>query len=1404
MPEPTLSDPYLIDSIAIIALAGRFPGADTVEDLWGNLRTGVESIRFFTDDELDAAGVPLTERRSPEYVPAKGVLADIAGFDAGFFGMSPREAALLDPQQRLFLEVCSELLERAAVVPGPGRDRIGVFAGVGKNTYLFFNLLSHPELRRSPAAMQTLVANDKDYVATRTSYKLGLRGPSLTVQSACSTSLVAVHLAGQSLLLGECDYAIAGGASVDVPHHSGYPSEPGGIFSPDGHCRAFDASARGTVFGQGAGVVLLRRLPDAIEAGDRIHAVIRGSAVNNDGAGKAGFTAPSVDGQAEVIARALAAAGVDPATVGYVEAHGTGTALGDPIEVEALTRVFQRSTDRTAYCRLGSVKTNVGHLNTAAGITGLIKAALAVQRGEIPPSLHFERPNPLIPFARTPFTVNTELCPWPAGGHPRRAGVSSFGIGGTNAHVVLEEAPEQASSSRTAGWQLIPVSAGTPRALAQARLRLAAALAGRPGVELADVAYTQQVGRRPLPYRFAVVAEHGAQAAELLAADPSGRAAPTPARERPSIAFLFPGQGSGYPGLARGLYRTERVFRDEFDACGERLRAVRAADPHELMDATGGAPVRTELVQPALFAVEYALARLWQSWGIEPDAVLGHSLGELVAACVAGVFERDDALLLVAERAARMGTRPPGAMLAVACSVDGLPDPLPDGVEVAALNSPAQTVLAGSPAAIRAAGDMLRGCGLAVRAVRASHAFHSSTMDSVAKAVGGTASGMTLGPPRIPCLSNVTGTWLRPEEAADPAYWGRQLREPVRFADCVGELLTEPGRVLLELGPAGALGRFASRHPRWAAGHVVLGSLPVSPEGGRADQEVALGAVATLWTLGAAPRWPALHEGTRRRPVVLPTYPFERVRAWIDPAPERPDAGVAVGEVQERFAAPQTRPAPAVAESEPGSAVADSEPGSAVAKRVARVFEAVLGVSGVSADDEFFELGGDSLLGVELVSRLQATLGVPLQLGEVFENAVPRAIAALTERSRANGRAVPPAAARTPGVADAWFDAAPSRPARALPAGPASVLLTGATGFLGAFLLAELLDRTAARVACLVRCPQPAAGRDRLAAVLRRYGLDGVDLARIEVVPGDLSAPRFGLSAADYDALAARVDAVYHSGARVSFLEPYRLIRRTNVDGTREVLRFACAGAAKLVHHVSSIAALDCDAFADVGFVAEDHDLSAGAGFYGGYDESKWVAERIAALARERGLPVSVYRPGNIAGHAVTGAVSTAHLVSAMLRGCLLLGLAPDVDSYVDVVPVDYVSRALVHLSLSGSAHGRTYHLVNPTPVRWQEIVGQLRELGYPLRLVGMAEWQEAIRSDRRPDNPLRVFLPMLQERPLFSGRRFGAERTLDGLAGSGIACPPLQGALLASYVRHLVGAATSHARSGSPFPPPR
>jgi acyl transferase domain-containing protein len=888
------------DQIAVIGMAGRFPGAHDVDEFWLNLVDGVESITFFSDEELRAAGVRERHLTDPHYVKAAPIVPDMELFDAGFFGFTAREAEVRDPQHRMFLETVHTALEHAGYDVERCPGAVGVYGGTGANLYAEDFVYRNQAAVRAAGFLALQIANTTDYLATTVSYKLGLRGPSLTVATACSTSLVAVHLACQGLRDGECDMAVVGGVELGLPPVKGYPWEEGGIFSRDGHCRSFDARAQGTIFGSGCGAVVLKRLGDAQADGDRVYAVIRGSAINNDGADKSAFSAPSVEGQAAVVARALEAAGVDPETISYVEAHGTGTLVGDPIEVAGLTRAFRASTDRTSYCAIGSVKTNVGHLGAAAGIAGLIKTVLAMEHGQLPPHLHYERPNPSIDFAASPFYVNTALSPWSRGPDPRRAGVSSFGIGGTNAHLVLEEPPTPPGpAATTLPWQLLPLSAKTPAALDAATVQLAEHLRRHPDESLADVAYTLQVGRTAHSWRRAVVCRTVEQAAGTLTGDGDGRllSAAQPARPR-SVALMFPGQGAQYVGMGAELYEAEPVFRQEVDRCAAALEEHLGFDlrgvlyPPQATEAAADRLRQTAVTQPALFTVEYALAKTLESWGVEAEAMIGHSIGEYVAACLAGVFSLEDALSLVAARGALMQALPGGAMMALPVGEDQVRPLLGDDIDLAAVNAPSSCVASGPHQAVGELERVLAVQGILCRPLQTSHAFHSRMMDPIIGPFRDRIAAVERRPPSRPFLSNLTGEWITSEQATDPSYWVDHLRNCVRFANGAARLLEGDRHLLVEVGPGETLTTLVGQQQKAAASSSPP-PVPTMRHPRRQQSDVAtlLAALGTTWLHGGRVDWQRYWSGERRRRVPLPTYPFERRRFWIDPDPADGPAG---------------------------------------------------------------------------------------------------------------------------------------------------------------------------------------------------------------------------------------------------------------------------------------------------------------------------------------------------------------------------------------------------------------------------------------------------------------------------------------------------------------------------------
>ncbi|HEY0601253.1 MAG TPA: SDR family NAD(P)-dependent oxidoreductase [Herpetosiphonaceae bacterium] len=882
------------DGIAIIGLAGRFPGANSVDELWSNLQQGIESISFFSDQELIDEGVDPALLALPNYVKARGSLGNAEYFDAAFFGHSPKVAELMDPQHRLFLEVAWEALEHAGYDSERYAGRVGVYGGESMNTYLLNNLLAQVRMVASVDSLQAAIGNDKDSLTTEVSYKLNLRGPSVTIQSASSTSLVAVHHGCQSLLNYECDMALVGGVSLHFPERAGYLYQQGGATSPDGHCRAFDADAQGFVNGHGAGVVVLKRLEDALADGDTIYAVIRGSAVNNDGSLKVSYMAPSVDGQAQVIAMAQAIADVHPEEISYIEAHGTGTNLGDPIEIAALTQAFRKKTQKQQFCAIGSIKTNIGHLDTAAGVAGLIKAVLALKHKQIPPSLHYTAPNPQIDFEHSPFFVNTALSEWISDG-PRIAGVSSFGMGGTNAHVIVAEAPELEPTNEGRPWQLLILSAKTSTALEAATTRLATHLKQHPDLNLADVAYTLQKGRRAFSHRRALVCTDLDDAVNALETWDAQRVL-TGVHEQSDrpVILMFSGQGAQYVDMARELYADEPIFRETVDRCAGVLRPHLGLDLRDVLypapDAAETATQRltqTQIAQPALFVIEYALAQLFMSWGVRPQALVGHSIGEYVAATLAGVLTLEDALLLVTARGRLMQTLPPGSMLAVPLPEADVLPLLGAELSLAAVNGPSLCVVSGPTPAIEQLESQLSAEGLNCRRLHTSHAFHSAMMEPILDAFTAQVRRIRLQPPQIPYLSNVSGTWITAAQATDPRYWTTHLRQTVRFSAALDELLSEPNNILLEIGPGQTLSTLARQHPAKVPSQIILASVR-HPNDKLGDAAFVLSTVGKLWLAGVAIDWETFYHDEQRRRVALPSYPFERQRYWVEPATTAP------------------------------------------------------------------------------------------------------------------------------------------------------------------------------------------------------------------------------------------------------------------------------------------------------------------------------------------------------------------------------------------------------------------------------------------------------------------------------------------------------------------------------------
>ncbi len=939
-------------AIAVVGMAGRFPGAADVQELWSNLVSGICSIVDLEDSQLDLpADSPL--RKNPNLVKRGAALADVDKFDASFFGIFPKEAQVMDPQHRIMLECCWHALEDGGYIPDAIAEPVGLFAGCYMDTYILASLASHPKLLESLANsfhggdLHTELGNDKDYLATRVSYMLNLRGPAMTVQTACSTSLVAIAQACQSLMAGQCQMALAGGVTLKLPQNRGYLYAEGGMVSPEGEVRTFDAKARGTVFGEGAGVVLLKRLEDAIADGNEIYGVLRGWGINNDGRAKMGYTAPSVVGQSEAIESAHRMAGIDADTIGYVEAHGTGTSLGDPIEIDALTRAFRRTSDKKQYCAIGSLKTNIGHLDVAAGVSGLIKVCLAMENEQIPPSLNFVTPNPNIDFPNSPFFVNTQLRDWPRSDSVRRAGLSSFGVGGTNVHVVIEEPPSITAVRSRREHYLLTLSARSAAALQQLSARLADYLERHPNVDLDDVAYTLQTGRKTFNYTRAIVGHCAQDVVQRLRSDADEKQSVKRQirRDVPSI-WMFPGQGSQYLNMARQIYRSEPVFARAMDDCAQRLQPWLGHDIREaiFVDQPEAGPMkipgtacgnaittrsvsegqhsegqhlvprlrfglgfssdqpeagsdglpdaaaalnRTEIAQPAIFATAYAYAQWLLAAGMRPAALIGHSIGEFVAACLGGVFSLDDALKLIVFRAKRMQQLPPGNMLAVRMPqqelqsvIDGLA--LQSSLAIAAVNSPEMVVVSGEKGVVEQLETHLQDREVACRSLHTSHAFHSAMMEPVIEPFAELIKSIELRPSQIPIISTVTGQPLTEAQACDPYYWARHLRETVYFSDAVATAMNEPNAaILVEVGPGQTLSTLAKQHPSCRAEHVVLSLSPHAKQP-VSDAEQAWTTVGKIWQSGGAVDFAGIYADELRRRLHLPVYPFERQRFWFD------------------------------------------------------------------------------------------------------------------------------------------------------------------------------------------------------------------------------------------------------------------------------------------------------------------------------------------------------------------------------------------------------------------------------------------------------------------------------------------------------------------------------------------
>ncbi|MFI9504540.1 type I polyketide synthase [Nocardia sp. NPDC052566] len=1386
------------EPIAIVAMACRFPGGVTSpEELWDLVAAGRDAVSDYPDDrgwQVDLFD-PEADEPSSSYTKAGGFIEGAGDFDPELFGIAPREALAMDPQQRLLLETSWELLERAGLDANAMRGApLGVYVGSYHSQYI-------PDLTNAPdrVAGYTLNGNVASMLAGRISYVFGFEGPAVSLDTSCSSSLVATHLAMQALRNGECSLAMAGGATIMAQPTAFVEFSRQGGLAKDGRCKAFSADADGAGWSEGVGLLLLERLSDAQRNGHRVLAVIRGSATNQDGATN-GLTAPSGRAQERVIRQALASAGVTTADVDAVEAHGTGTRLGDPIEAEALLATYGKNRPADRPLRLGSVKSNIAHAQAASGMGGVMKMVMALRNEMLPRTLHIDEPTPFVDWSGGSIALLTEPVPWPRSARVRRAGISSFGASGTNAHLILEEAPpanpEPVHQEQTdLGWVL---SAASERGLRRQAEQLRTFVAEREELTPAAIARTLAT-RAGLRHRLAITGtDRDALLAGLdqfvdgpTAAKPTSLIAQGITRSRPRVAFLFSGQGAQRAGMGHELYQAFPAFADALDAaCAELdqhltdmgelephpLRAVMFAEPGtalaELLD-------QTVYTQPALFAFQVALFRLLESWGVRPDALHGHSIGELAAAHVAGVLTLPDACALVALRGRLMQALPEGgAMVALQAAEHEVAESLrghEDAVGIATLNGPRATVISGDVAAVERIAEYWSAQGRRTKRLPVSHAFHSPRMTPMLAEFRAAADRLSFGSPRIPLVSNVSGALATAEELADGAYWARHVREAVRFGDGVRTLLDAGVNTFIELGPTPVL---------VPAVEDCLGDDDSDDIGvhallrrGAAEPVAVLGGLGQAWVQGAGIRWAATVAGPGAE---LPTYAFERQRFWLEVAP---GATLPKAPALERSTTESTRDALALQLFERD----EREQHRLLAELVRAEMAVVLGYDnhdGIDADRPFAEVGFDSMASIELRNRVGKTTGVRLASTAVFEHPTPAALAAVLRAALLNVET----ASAEPDVDYAAEvvladDIRPAAEVMSIVTEPEHVFLTGATGFLGAFLLRDLMRSTSATVHCLVRAEDEAGALDRVRSNMRWYRLwDEVDPARLRVVLGDLGAERLGLGEAEFDRLAGTIDAAYHAAASVNWLHSYRESKAANVTGTEEVLRLAARHRSVPVHFVSTVGVFARRPGNDAPFRVDDP-TGPGDRLPFGYPQSKWVAEQIIDIARERGLPVSVYRVDTICGDQVNGACQTRDFVWLSLKGMLQAQAAPaNLAGAVHAIPVDVVSAAIV--ALSRKAESRTFHLHNPNSASFVDFVEQLRAFGYPIGELPWDEWTERVEADHQ--NAINPLLHSFQEVVEVGDSffpTFDISATEELLADTGIAPPKITMELFRTYV---------------------
>lgn len=1282
--ESNVSDNGINDNsfdVAIIGMACRFPGAENIDEYWEILKNGVESVEFLSDEDLKSSNVDESIFNEKNYIKACSTIDNIDLFDADFFGYSHKEAAIIDPQQRIFLELAWQVLEGAGYKPGVYPGPIGVFAGTGFNTYLINNVLNGRRLQANTDGFLTQISNDKDNLATRLSYKLNLRGPSVTVQTACSTSAVAVHFACQNLLNFDCDMAIAGGVTIRVPQKAGYFYQKDMILSGDGHCRPFDEGAQGTVFGNGAGIVLLKRLEDAITDGDEIVAVIKGSAINNDGASKVSYMAPSIEGQKEVIAKALAMSGVSAESIGAIEAHATGTLLGDPIEVQALTEVFSSRVKEKRVCALGAVKGNIGHLENAAGIASLIKMALCLKNKRLVPSINFEKPNPHLNLDKSPFYVNTKLQEWKRhNGEPLRCGVSAFGIGGTNAHVVMEEFIEEVRLQKTSSVQLVNISAKSQNALQMAGQNLLQYLQRPDSGDLSDIAYTLRMGRHSYDYRQVIVCNDKESAIKTFEIADSRKMWSSRILSRPQIAFMFPEQESQYLGMVREIYETKPLFKKEVDYCSEILKKHMNFDIRTIMlsnnskfDVSEGCSKPIVMTQAVAFSIEYALAKLLLSWGIKPQAMVGSSMGEYVAACLAEVLTLEDALFLIAKRTTLLGKLPEG-----------------------------------------------------------------DTTEQISESFLEVMRKIPLKRPSVSYLSSVTGTWITDAQATDPKYWSEQLDKAVDLSPAISELLEKGVNVFVEIGQGTTLGNLVKSYDKNVD---VINSLPNLEKDG-SSLETLMICIGRLWTLGIEIDWEAFQGDEQYYRITLPTYPFERKRYWIEPENSKTGGEVMTKESSGCIGTPKQEDSgqyntedtqdyverliqnilgrPHESKIDPSRQLMEygMDSMSAIELR-----EKVMNQRGIQLDAQKLF----SVFTMEEIVR-QIELLKPKECLKPIEEVVSLSPWEMDKE-------LPIDVTLKSGVL-------PFDPNRSL-TNPFLTGITGSIGaFLCNEILEKTsadvycLVRAKSISSGMKRIQE---NLDKYSLWKESYR------SRIIPVLGDLTKPHLGIDIEIYNELSKCIDTIYHCAAYVNHLLNYHSLKAINVDGTLSIIEFAGNAKIKSIHFISTIAVyyhVENNALLPVD--KSEEALQCGNKIYNGYGQTKWVSEHHLLQAHEKGIPITIFRCGQATGCTKNGFGIAEDMFHSFLKIFSEVKAIPNwADSVMDILPIDHISEVIFAVSQQSECNGKIYNLTNLNPIPTQEYFAYLKKKNPSLPEVSFEEWAECCLEyvSNLPESPRRSIL---------------------------------------------------------------